>query len=282
MMYRAYAADILQDAYTAATTEDTSNSDGIYSEEYLRRNHELANVHQYMKESSKSVNPAFDALHRVAFRNGLGNPLISSAPDPISLSSLRRFATQNMSGSNIAIIGTGVSNAELNSLFSDSMKGGAASTHPEKSKYYGGESRIAGNENMYLLAFPGAPIGSSKHTILEVIKAYLGGDIRMKWGAGLSPLVPSGSVFNIGYSDTGLFGINVHGDIEAIVKRGIQSLQKLASGKADQEEIARAKTQAKFTNAVSLEKPTSAVNMIGTQVTSGNTIMFSFSLKHQS
>jgi ubiquinol-cytochrome c reductase core subunit 2 len=265
-LFRDFAADILRDAYNAATIEDTAR-DGLYSLEYLRRNHDLKDAQKYMHESNKTINPAFDALHRVAFRTGLGKSLVSSNPDPVNLETLRNFSLQNMSGSNAILVGTGIENDKLNSLsktftFAESN----ASSKPTKSIYYGGESRIPGQQNTYLIAFPGAAIGTPRFAVLEVIKAYLGGDIRVKWGAGLTPLVPNGTVFNLGYSDTGLFGLNVHTDIETTVKKGLKSLQTLASGKLDQDVLARAKAQAAFAHAETLENSATAVQSFGNQV----------------
>ncbi|KAK9739190.1 ubiquinol-cytochrome c reductase core subunit 1, partial [Basidiobolus ranarum] len=157
--------------------------------------YEYLDVKKFVQEQAKQSlsNPeikVFEALHSVAFRNGLGNSLYSKAGSKATYEDLMQFVNQSYVGSNISVVGTGVEKEQLDGLvqqhfgkLDQGVKAKSAS-----SKYYGGESRLefSGEHGALALAFEGAPLSSSEYLRLQVLRYIIGAEKTAKWGTGIT------------------------------------------------------------------------------------------------
>ncbi|KAG0374351.1 ubiquinol-cytochrome c reductase core subunit 1 [Mortierella sp. AD032] len=225
-------------------------------------------------ESSPEVT-VIEAAHNAAFRNGLGNSVYATPYAEISTSDLKKFAADNFVAHKIALVATGVSEAELknlaNSAFSHVAAGSEAKV--EASKYYGGDVRVAQNTEAghIAVAFQGAAAGTPEFYTAQVLRSLLGGDRFVKWStAGVSPLSAAAgkighgaqiSAFNFGYSDAGLFG----------------SL-KAASKSISADEFKRALAQAKYETAARYETRAASTELLAAQAITGHKVSASESL----
>jgi ubiquinol-cytochrome c reductase core subunit 2 len=200
-----------------------------------------------------------EKAHQLAFRNGLGNPLFSSHQDLVDHIKVRMFAKTLFTRSNIVVVGSGVDHKALLGyvhLYFDL-------NDPEQTKrpstYYGGDERIMDtNQNAHCtMAFRGYPSGSSAYYASNVLQEVLGGQKHLKWGteqcklAAVQSQISTDSEitsFNIGYSDIGLFGIQLNTpshDIGKAVKLTLDAMAALRSHITDHE-MQRAKNLAKM------------------------------------
>ncbi|KAG0022484.1 ubiquinol-cytochrome c reductase core subunit 1, partial [Podila clonocystis] len=138
--------------------------------------HEL---HSVASESTPEI-AVIDALHSAAFRNGLGNSVYAASYSDISTEDLKKFASENFVANKVALVATGVSEAELKSLadsaFSHVAAGSAAKA--EGAKYYGGDVRVAHSSSVghVAVAFQGAAAGTPDFYTAQVLRSLLGGD----------------------------------------------------------------------------------------------------------
>ncbi|KAG0211094.1 ubiquinol-cytochrome c reductase core subunit 1 [Mortierella sp. GBA30] len=246
-----------------------------------------------LAESSPEV-AVIEAVHSAAFRNGLGNSVYAAPYADITTEDLKKFASDNFVANKIALVATGVSEAELKSLadsaFSNVAAGSAAKT--EAAKYYGGEVRVAQNTPVghVAVAFEGAAAGTPEFYTAQVLRSLLGGDRFVKWStAGVSPLAAAAgkighgaqiSAFNFGYSDAGLFGVYAqaeHKDVTEAAKAAVASL-KAASQSISADEFTRALAQAKFETASRFETRASTTEILGAQALQGQKVTASESL----
>ncbi|KNE59117.1 hypothetical protein AMAG_18101 [Allomyces macrogynus ATCC 38327] len=161
---------------------------------------------------------AFEAAHRLAFRQGLGNSLIAPVYSNISNDTVKAFAKDHLLINNqAALYGVGVNGDELASLANAYFaQSAAAKAATPAAKYFGGESRIdVAKGNNVTVAFNGAAANTQDAAALSVLAAYLGGVKHVKWGNAVSPLAKAGQdahalvrAFNATYSDAGLFGLS--------------------------------------------------------------------------
>ncbi|KAI8808834.1 Metalloenzyme, LuxS/M16 peptidase-like protein [Cladochytrium replicatum] len=206
-----------------------------------------------------------EALHKTAFRTGLGNSLFCSANDAHSLTraKLLSFLSQRLVASNVTLVGSGIGHEDFvglaESAFSD-VKLAASATAAAPSKYFGGESRIHSNTHdpaHYVVAFPSVAFTSPQYPAALVFRALLDGGSHVKWGlpGGATGLLSSAatgktsiSAFNSSYSDAGLLGIYArgsNGEIKAVIQSGLEQLKNLAGGKSIAEaQLAKAKKAA--------------------------------------
>ncbi|KAF9180930.1 ubiquinol-cytochrome c reductase core subunit 1 [Haplosporangium sp. Z 767] len=235
-----------------------------------------------------------EAVHNTAFRNGLGNSVFAAPYGDISTEDLKKFAADNFVANKIALVATGVSEAELKSLadsaFGDVVAGSPAKA--EESKYYGGEARIPQNTALghVAVAFQGAAAGTPEFYAAQVLRSLLGGGRYVPWStSGVSPLaVAAGKIshnaqitaFNFGYSDAGLFGVYAQADHENVgeaAKAAIASL-KAASKSVSADEFKRALAQAKFEAASCFDTRASTIEILGAQAIQGQKVDASDSL----
>ncbi|KAF9317137.1 ubiquinol-cytochrome c reductase core subunit 1, partial [Podila horticola] len=213
----------------------------------------------HLAESTPEI-AVIDALHNAAFRNGLGNSVYAASYSDISTEDLKKFASENFVANKVALVATGVSEAELKSLadsaFSHVAAGSAAKA--EGAKYYGGDVRVAHSSSVghVAVAFQGAAAGTPDFYTAQVLRSLLGGDRFVKWStSGVSPLSAAAgkighgaqiSAFNYGYSDAGLFGVYAQAsnkDITEAAKVAVASL-KAAAKSVSADEFKRALAQA--------------------------------------
>ncbi|KAF9335721.1 ubiquinol-cytochrome c reductase core subunit 1 [Podila minutissima] len=196
----------------------------------------------HLAESTPEI-AVIDALHNAAFRNGLGNSVYAASYSDISTEDLKKFASQNFVANKVALVATGVSEAELKSLadsaFSHVAAGSAAKA--EGAKYYGGDVRVAHNSSV--------------------------GHVAIGHGAQIS-------AFNYGYSDAGLFGVYAQAsnkDITEAAKVAVASL-KAAAKSVSADEFKRALAQAKFETAARYESRTSTTEILAAQALQGHKV----------
>lgn len=147
------------------------------------------------------------------------------------------------------------------------------------SKYFGGESRIesVSTKGEYVLAFEGAAADSAEFAALQVLRHALGGDVHVKHTQGSGILAQTAAkfaqgteikAFNIGYSDAGLFGVQVSAataDTGAAVSAAAEQLKAVASG-LSAEDFSRAVAQAKFAATAGFETRLERLQTLGVQV----------------
>ncbi|KAG0278670.1 ubiquinol-cytochrome c reductase core subunit 1 [Linnemannia exigua] len=244
-------------------------------------------------ESSPEVT-VIEAAHNAAFRNGLGNSVYAAPYAEISTSDLKKFAADNFVANKIALVATGVSEAELKSLANSAFSHVAAGSEAkaEASKYYGGDVRVAQNTEAghVAVAFQGAAAGTPEFYTAQVLRSLLGGDRFVKWStAGVSPLSAAAgkighgaqiSAFNFGYSDAGLFGVYAqadHKNIGEAAKAAVASL-KAAAKSVSADEFKRALAQAKYETAARYETRAASTELLAAQAITGHKVSASESL----
>ncbi|KAG0301892.1 ubiquinol-cytochrome c reductase core subunit 1 [Dissophora globulifera] len=235
-----------------------------------------------------------EAVHSAAFRNGLGNPIYAASYSDVTTDDLKQFAADHFVANKIALVATGISEAELKSLadtaFAKVAAGSAAKV--EASKYFGGDVRVPFNTQLghVAVAFEGAAAGTPDFYTAQVLRSLLGGDRFVKWStSGVSPLAAAASkignsaqitAFNFGYSDAGLFGVYAQAEnnaIEQAAKAAVDSL-KAAAKSVSAEDFKRALAQAKFESASRYESRVSATELLGAQALQGQKVTASESL----
>ncbi|KAG0239587.1 ubiquinol-cytochrome c reductase core subunit 1 [Actinomortierella wolfii] len=249
--------------------------------------HEMHGVHEEivgdctLAESTPEI-AVLDAVHSAAFRTGLGNPIYAPAYSHVEPEDLKAFVANNFVANKIALVATGVSEAELKELaassFANVPAGSAAKT--EAAKYYGGEVRIphGSSEGHVAVAFQGAAAGTPEYYTAQVLRSLLGGDRFVKWStAGASPLAAiagkvgpnvQAAAFNFSYSDAGLFGIYAKADnkqVGDVAKAAVDAL-KAASKNISADDFKRAVNQAKFDTASAYETRAGATELLSSQV----------------
>lgn len=124
-------------------------------------------------------------------------------------------------------------------------------------KYYGGEQRsthTAGNS--LVIAFPGSDYNASSPEI-SVLSALLNGSSHVKWSPGFSLLSKaigaspglSVSTQNLGYSDAGLFTIQLTGPavyVRKAAEEAVKALRSISEGSVSKEDLTKAIARAKF------------------------------------
>jgi len=222
-----------------------------------------------------------EALHKVAFRAGLGNSLFA-IPRNVNTADVKKFGQSATSfGNKIAIVGSGVDASELeqvsNAVLSKRFVGGSSgevTTQP--SNYFGGESRIdaSSSEGHVAVAYPTGPLNSAHDFAAQVLKAHLGGEPATKYGLGASPLSKVGSKtsasiksFAFNYSDAGLFGVRIRSadsNASAATKGAVEEIKKAAEG-ISADDFKKAVARAKLNAVSALESKISQVEFLGAQ-----------------
>jgi ubiquinol-cytochrome c reductase core subunit 2 len=200
---------------------------------------------------------AQEAAHEVAFRNGLGNPILSQPYNPITIDQVKTYAREVYTKANLSVHATGVEHNDLNELVGKFFKnlGSGSPLATPKTQFHSGESRIkALGPTTAVLAFPLNP--SPANTVLSNL---LGSGSSVKWSVGSSPLaaaaVKTNSSINSSvqsYSDADLLSIQIGGADVAAVNAGIQeaiAAVKSLSANVSEESVARAVAKAKFAEA---------------------------------
>lgn len=213
---------------------------------------------------------AINSVHGIAFHRGLGTPTnaVSSSPFKkyLDAQSVADFADAAYARNNIAVVANGADHGEfakwVKEFFQDTKTGSTVfSINKDKSKYFGGEERIAhGNGSVMVLGFPGSSSftsGDSFKPEIYVLAALLGGESSIKWAPGFSLLSKAAAGFpqahvstqNAAYTDAGLLTVTISGksgDIAKASKAVVDALKSVASGNVNNEDITKAIALAKF------------------------------------
>ncbi|KAG5518506.1 hypothetical protein PMAC_002902 [Pneumocystis sp. 'macacae'] len=203
----------------------------------------------------------FDAVHELAFRRGLGRPLLTNERNHVTVEMIKNYAKKSYVKNNIVVLATNANQSELVDLIKEHfgiLSSGDAASSP-KSVYYGGENRIPFKSHIghFLISFPRpaefAPF-SDEYFLLSYL---LGMGSRVKWSYENSPFgnieksLSNGTTLlstNFAYSDTGLFCIHVYGPVNTLgkaIKLSVEALRSILKTINDND-IEKAISQAKY------------------------------------
>lgn len=236
--------------------------------------------------SSNPATVAVELAHALAFRTGLGSSVFAPAHSSISADDVKAYAQQVFSKSNIAVLGSGISQETLSTLVqkhlgSPSAAGAGPTSSP--SKYFGGETRHSlhsGPETVFI----GYGVTGSSSAELAVLAAHLSTAPSTKWSQSLSPLtsvIPAGTSVEtvlLPYSDATLFGLLVQGKNVGSAKEAAAAAVKTLkasgeSGSLTPDEIKKAVAKAKFATASAAESREGLVSTLGPKVSCKNSIL---------
>ncbi|KAG1145499.1 hypothetical protein G6F37_001525 [Rhizopus arrhizus] len=255
-------------------------SDVITKQKY--QEHEFIDVKS--QTASESVNAfanseisAFEAAHQLAFRTGLGNSVFAKASNQVSNATVKAFAQQQFTQGNVALVGTGIEHEQLVNLAEQFLNLSTGSSGQlSSSQYFGGEARLEGHSNEYVLAFEGAAANSAEFAALQVLRHALGGELNIKHTVGSGLLAQAASkvnahikAFNIGYSDAGLFGVQISGAQTGVAVAAAAEQLKAAKNLSN-EDFARGVAQAKFAATASFETRLDRLQTLGAQAFRGS------------
>ena len=156
-----------------------------------------------------------EALHRNAFRTGLGNSLYTPeiALDAIDKAALEQYAARHFVSENLAVAGTGVNFHDLEHALAHRLNVASGKAAAPASKYHGGEASLGRLDDVSRVAIAFETGGVEKNFYATtVLQKILGGSSAVKYGLASSPLGKvagaSNSIesFNFAYSDAGLVG----------------------------------------------------------------------------
>lgn len=246
--------------------------------------HEFVDVaHQTAGESANAFSnaeiTAIEAAHQVAFRSGLGNSIFAKPTARINNAAVKAYAQELFTQDNIALVGTGIDHETLQQLAETYLNLPSGKLSLPASKYFGGESRIesVSQNGEYILAFEGAAANSTEFAALQVLRYALGGDVQIKHSAGAGILAQTAAkfaegteikAFNIGYSDAGLFGVQVSAataETGAAISAAAEELNAAAKGLSS-DAFSRAVAQAKYAATAGFETRLDRLETLGVQV----------------
>jgi ubiquinol-cytochrome c reductase core subunit 2 len=247
--------------------------------------HEFIDVaHQTAGESANALSTpeivALEAAHQVAFRSGLGNSIFAKRSARINNATVKSFAQQVFTQDNVALVGSGISHEVLADL-AESFVTLPQGSNLAGTQYHGGESRIeSSGQSQFVLGFQGAAANTKEYAALEVLRQALGGEVFVKTTAGSGLLASAAAkfsqgtslkAFNLGYSDAGLFGIQIAADSSEIASAAAAAAEQLKAVSAglDGAEFERAVNQAKYATLAGLETRLDRVQTVGTQALFG-------------
>lgn len=243
------------------------------SDNIPRLKYELAGVSPYSK--------LLDAVHKAAFRSGLGNSIY--CPDYLvgkhSSESLQHYVKSHFTTNRTAVVGVGVDHSELVCFAQNLPLESGAGPAESPSKYYGGDVRIdtAGDLTHVAVAVEGACLKNTKEVLaFGILQHVLGVGPAVKWGSGASPFSKAvgGAVgsepfavtgFNASYSDSGLFGFVASSPANIAGKVVESAVKLLKSGNVSSADVARGKAQLKAAILLAQEGSITAAEDLGTQ-----------------
>lgn len=239
---------------------------------------------------------ADDLAHGLAFHRGLGENIVPGLDVPIEkyldADAIAKFAQQAYAKSNIALVSSGPSSADVSKWAGEFFKELPSSTSSSQyslqpnaaSKYFGGEQRVSSKAgNSVVIAFPGSSaFGTSGFKPeVSVLASLLGGESTIKWTPGFSLLSQATQGFsqlrasakNHAYSDAGLFTITLSGkadQVNAASKKAVDTLNKVAAGEVSAEDIKKATAMAKFRALESLQNLETGLQATGSALINGS------------
>ncbi|XP_068983363.1 cytochrome b-c1 complex subunit 2, mitochondrial [Bombus flavifrons] len=197
-----------------------------------------------------------ELLHKAAYRSGLGYSLFSPEHQigKINSEGLLHFVNTWCTAPRCAVVGTGVSLAELSALGSNLSVESADNTN-EPTKYYAGEVRKETTSSLtsVAIAVEGVSLKNEKEALAcAILQRASGNGPRVKWGCSPSSLQkqlssvagsePFGlSTFNASYTDSGLFGVVLCSTSNVVGSLTKEAAEWLKSLKISESEVARGK-----------------------------------------
>ncbi|KAI6095761.1 Metalloenzyme, LuxS/M16 peptidase-like protein [Pisolithus sp. B1] len=214
---------------------------------------------------------AIEAAHGLAFRTGLGAPLLAGAHSHVSLDSVKEFATSAFSPSNIAVVGTGIDSARLADLVDKALAetplpSGSSSLSTPSSKYFGGSARIDSHSSGQTI-FVGFGT-TAPSAALSVLATHLAPPSALKW-----PSVPRSSTkltpVYIPYCDAALAGVLIQSpDVKSVTEAAKSIVEKLKKP-LTAEQLKSAVSRTKLDAAVTAESREGTALALGKKVLSG-------------
>ncbi|KIM37896.1 hypothetical protein M413DRAFT_448163 [Hebeloma cylindrosporum] len=211
---------------------------------------------------------AIEVAHGLAFRNGLGQSLFAPEHNELTVADIKSYAASAFSKGNIAVIGTGIDPATLTGLVEKAFEKASSNSSPSApaSKYFGGETRLAGNGGPQTV-FIGFGTTGAPSSELAALSAHLSPTPSVKWSKGLSPFssLPEGTSVQpvyLPYSDATLFGLLEAG------KAAVAALKAAAQG-IKAEELKSAVAKAKFAAAANVDTREGLINALGSKIFGG-------------
>ncbi|CAL1698505.1 unnamed protein product [Somion occarium] len=212
--------------------------------------------------TAAAENPASRAVelaHILAFRQGLGAPLFSTADNHVTVDYIKDFASSAFTKDNVAVLGTGVSQETLSKLVEQSLGSLASSgsLSSPASTYFGGETRVDSHHGPQTVFIGFGKTGAFSPE-LAVLSSHLSPQPSLKWSKGLSPIVAEIPETASGQTTE---------DVKAAGKAAVAALKE--AGNVKGEELKRAIAKAKFAIASSAEGRNGLIATLGPKVLSG-------------
>ncbi|PVV03963.1 hypothetical protein BB560_001539 [Smittium megazygosporum] len=216
-----------------------------------------------------------EKLFKAAYRAGLGNSIYASSSSPISSSSdVQSFFNARFSSDAIAVVGTGVSSAELLELVQKSplanVKTVSLPSAPKSVFYSGSEIHTDSSSELshYTLAYEVPDSGTG-----ALLSHFLGTNPNVKWGSGLSPLGLlsvqhgfSAHAFSDSFSDSSIVGVHIVSEgskLKSAVKLVSDTIKSFSSPNAITEDaFGRAIANASMTSACASESQGGILNSL--------------------
>jgi ubiquinol-cytochrome c reductase core subunit 2 len=267
ILFRAYFVDLL-----ASFVKSARFTRHEYSEYVAPVNHS-----ETLAAEADPSTTALELAHTIAFRSGLGASLFASEHSSVTAEDIKAFASSAFAHSNIAVLGTGISQEKLASLVSkalgqasSSASSASASISSPASTYFGGETRHTSHSGPQTV-FIGYGVSGAPSPALSTLAAHLSPSPSIKWSQGTSPLSGlSASVETVvlPYSDATLFGFLIKGETaESVKEAGKAAVKALKEAKEIKDDVLKtAIAKAKFEAASKLESREGLLAALGSKV----------------
>ncbi|XP_076008382.1 cytochrome b-c1 complex subunit 2, mitochondrial [Genypterus blacodes] len=225
-----------------------------------------------------------EALHAAAYKNVLGNSLY--CPDHmvghIQSQHLQQFVQNNFTSARMALVGLGVDHDVLKQVGEQflNIRSGSGTTGAG-AQYRGGEVRLQSTSSVVHSAVvsQAATAGSGEAVAFSVLQHLLGAGPHIKRGSNSTNKLVQGvakatadpfdvSAFNVGYSDSGLFGIytiSQAGDAGDVIRAAIGEVKAVADGAVTAADLTQAKAQLTAHLLMSQETSEGFLDALGTQ-----------------
>lgn len=246
--------------FVEALADTTQN--GLFKKYELVEDVAPLAFHEAKVAASNAVYTSEAAAYEVAFRNGLGNPILVDSTYPVTIEDVAAYAKQAYTKSNISIAATNVIESDLKALVAEhfeSLSSGSALSSPA-SKAFSGEARIkSAGESALTLVFPSTSTGSATSPVLANL---LGGVSNIKWTPGTSPLglvaAKTGATIKASYapySDASALTVSISGaSPEVISESAVLAAKEIkALSNTSSDALAKAIAQTKFAAAEAAE-----------------------------
>ena len=205
---------------------------------------------------------ADDAMHKLAYRTGLGSPVYTPECRAalISPEDMLAFYNSRVNAENTFVVGTGIEHRELSRLVNELLVPPLKSVaSPAPPRYCGkGEThvRLYGEHTQALLAAEGVSAGSEELPKYLVLQHLLGAGNVVEKGMsatrfGKCASKVSGAVLravSINHTDTGLFGLHATApgkEIRRLVEAGLSVTKDISKNGVGSDELEASKKRAK-------------------------------------